>query len=161
MTRLRFKDLPPRMQKQALKQVQDLEREKTNKRLADNMLKSVKESTSKYHSEKVTLTLKDGSEHTFDSRKEAKVYSELAIREKAGEIQNLQIQVPYELIPKQKKSDGHTERNCQYIADFVYEEDGQTKVVDVKGYRKGQAYSVFVIKRKLMLYRFGIEVIEM
>jgi len=33
-------------------------------------------------------------------------------------------------------------------------------VEDVKGLKKGAAYQVFVIKRKLMLDRYGIEIKE-
>ena len=52
------------------------------------------------------------------------------------------------------------ERACFYVADFVYEQAGKTVVEDVKGYKKGATYSVFVIKRKLMLQKFGIRVKE-
>lgn len=68
--------------------------------------------------------------------------------------------MPYELIGKQKRPSGGTERAVRYIADFVYERDGRTVVEDVKGYRHGTAYNVFSIKRKLMLEKYGIEVAE-
>lgn len=152
MTRLRISDLSPNMKTQLLKKLTEEERRE--------LFSGKDEKKSKYKAQKSTAILKDGTEHTFDSKKEAKVYSELSIREQAGEIKNLQIQVPYELIPSQKLSNGKTERSVRYVADFVYEEDGVTKVVDVKGYRQGGAYSVFVIKRKLMKWVHGIEVEE-
>lgn len=101
----------------------------------------------------------DGNQ-TFDSKKEHSHWLELSLLEKAGEISNLQRQVKFELIPKQMKSDGKIERECSYIADFVYfdKKTGKKVVEDVKGLKIGSAYNVFVIKRKLMLFKYGIEV---
>ena len=112
---------------------------------------------SKYRAKKVTLPLPDGTMHTFDSKHEADIYTELSLQERAGEISNLQIQVPYELIPTQKAPSGKTYRNCKYIADFVYrDKDGNTVVCDAKGYRTKE----YSIKRKLMLLMHGIEISE-
>lgn len=114
----------------------------------------------KYHARKCVV----GGE-VFDSRKEAKRYSELLILKKAGEITNLQRQVKYILIPSQRecmlkngipKQGKVIERECSYIADFVYEEDGKTIVEDVKGYKTKD----YMIKRKLMLYVHGIRIRE-
>jgi hypothetical protein len=97
----------------------------------------------------------------FDSKKEAKRYQELKLMEDAGEITKLERQVKFDLLPNQKDPDGKViERKVQYVADFVYMKNGKVCVEDVKGYRDGGAYRVFVIKRKLMLYRFGLHVIE-
>lgn len=106
----------------------------------------------KYNARKVEI-----DSITFDSKKEAARYCELKLMQRAGEIRGLQLQVEYELIPKQAG-----ERACNYIADFVYQDvaTGKTIVEDVKGYKKGAAYSVFVMKRKLMLWRYGIEIVE-
>ena len=111
---------------------------------------------SKYRNKKV---LADGI--AFDSKKEARRYQELKLMEDAGVISRLERQVKFDLLPNQKDPDGKViERKVQYIADFVYEKNGKIIVEDVKGYRDGGAYRVFVIKRKLMLYRFGLHVIE-
>ena len=90
-------------------------------------------------------------------------------------ISNLRRQVKYVLIPKQEElyerispktgkrlTDGTRviERECAYIADFVYVRDGETVVEDVKGYKRGGAYELFSIKRKLMLYIHHIRVRE-
>ena len=99
----------------------------------------------------------------FDSRAEMRRWCELQKMEKAGEITNLRRQVKFVLIPNQYKvfNDGVVyERECSYIADFVYEKDGRTEVEDVKGNTKGISYQYFVIKRKLMLERYGIAVKE-
>lgn len=93
---------------------------------------------------------------TFDSRKEAERYLVLRSMEQSGVITDLQRQVKFVLIPKQPG-----EREVSYTADFVYQDgDGKMVVEDVKGYKKGAAYALFVIKRKLMLKEYGIKVRE-
>ena len=49
-----------------------------------------------------------------------------------------------------------------YIADFVYQKDGQTVVEDVKGFRdpSSATYAKFVLKRKMMLWIHGIRIKE-
>ena len=89
------------------------------------------------------------------SAKERARAAELRLLQRAGKIQNLSEQVAFELLPKQ---DG--ERAATYIADFTYWQDGKFVVEDVKGYKGGTAYQLFVLKRKLMLYRYGIKVKE-
>lgn len=110
----------------------------------------------KYHNRKIIV---DGE--IFDSVKESSRYLQLKSLEKIKAISNLKRQVKYTIIPAQKDENGKTiERQCVYIADFVYQQNGRTVVEDVKGYRGGCAYSVFTIKRKLMLYKYGIRVKE-
>lgn len=109
----------------------------------------------KYNSKKIIV---DGIK--FDSRKEASRYIYLKQQEKAGLISNLELQKKFVLIPKQTDGKKTVERECAYYADFVYIKDGETIVEDVKGYRNGQAYALFTIKRKLMLYVHGIRVKE-
>ena len=88
----------------------------------------------------------------FDSKAEFIRWCELRILERAGKISNLQRQVKYELIPKQKG-----ERACTYLADFVYKDsDGNTVVEDTKGVRT----DAYRIKRKLMLWVHGIRIKE-
>lgn len=105
----------------------------------------------KYHSKKVTLAGK-----TFDSKKEAVRYCELLLLERAGAIQNLQMQVRFELIPSQRIDKKVVERPCHYVADFVYEENGKKVVEDTKGFKTKD----YVIKRKLMLWVHGIRIRE-
>ena len=45
-------------------------------------------------------------------------------------------------------------------ANIAYTENGAEVVEDVKGYTAGQAYAVFKIKKKLMLYVHGIRIRE-
>lgn len=112
----------------------------------------------KYHARKVVA-----QGQVFDSEKEYARYLELKLLEKAGEISGLERQVKYDLIPKQMDEEGKMiERPTVYIADFQYRDNntGEFIVEDVKGYRRGQAYAVFSLKRKLMLWRYGIKIRE-
>lgn len=114
---------------------------------------------------------------TFDSMKEAKRYQELKILEAAGQIKDLRLQVPYELIPAMREPDTIgkrggkikgklIERAVIYKADFVYlekldipfsdQEKWEEVVEDVKGMRTKE----YILKRKLMLYRYGIRIRE-
>lgn len=109
---------------------------------------------SKYNSRKTTV---DG--FTFDSKKEAKRYLELKQMEKDGLIHNLQLQVPFVLIPSfEIEIDGkkRKRRNIRYIADFVYYEDGNKVVEDVKG-RKTDVYK---LKKKLFEYKYKVTIKE-
>lgn len=97
---------------------------------------------------------------TFDSKKEYERFLTLEKKESCGEISNLTRQVPFTLIESQYVDGKCVERPLKYIADFVYTENGKQVIEDVKGYRKGQAYSMFVVKRKLMLKIHGIRIRE-
>lgn len=96
----------------------------------------------------------------FDSKKEMNRYIELEDDFMRGKISKLQLQKPYVLVAKQKDPEGNAIREVKYIADFVYEKNGQTIVEDVKGYRGGVPYNVFKIKKKLLYERFGIWIKE-
>ena len=119
-------------------------------------------SRSKYHSKKIEV---DGM--TFDSRKEHRRWCELCQLERVGKITELQRQVKYILIPSQYepstigKNDAvkrgkMIERECSYVADFVYTEKGNLVVEDVKGFKTAD----YKIKRKLMLHVHGIRIKE-
>lgn len=107
----------------------------------------------------------------FDSKKEMKRWIFLRAMEDQGKISNLKRQIKYVLIPAKREESTYNskgreipgkviERECSYVADFQYMCEGSLIVEDVKGYRKGGAYAVFTIKRKLMLERYGIRVNE-
>lgn len=102
----------------------------------------------------------------YASRKEARRAAELRALEKAGAIENLREQVKFELIPTQWGECGTdlkgrpvkvcVERACSYVADFVYDIDGETVVEDTKGVRTKD----YIIKRKLMLWLKGVKIRE-
>ena len=123
-----------------------------------------KPKSNKYKNQKITV---DGIE--FDSIKEGQRWTELRILEKAGKIADLQRQVKYVLIPAQREPDRVgvrggvikgklIERECSYVADFVYKglEKKELVVEDTKGFRTPE----YIIKRKLMLYQYGIRIKE-
>lgn len=112
-------------------------------------------SVSKFYNKKTVI---DGM--TFDSRKEAKRYQELILLERGKEITHLQTQVRFELIPSQKIGGKTIERPATYIADFVYHRaDGSIVVEDVKS-EATRKLPCYILKRKLMLFREGIQIHE-
>lgn len=113
--------------------------------------------------------------YVFDSKKEYNRWCVLRIMERAGKISDLKRQVKFELIPTQRaastevykagpqkglpKPGAIIEKPCSYVADFTYKDSyGKLHVEDVKGYKKGAAFDLFVLKRKLMLFLKGISV---
>lgn len=104
----------------------------------------------------------------YDSKRETRRAAELALLERSGKITDLQTQVKFVLIPTQREPDtvgkrggikrGKViEKECAYIADFTYkDENGVLQVEDVKGFRTKD----YVIKRKLLLYVYGIKIKE-
>ena len=93
---------------------------------------------------------------TFDSLKEFRRWQELKLMPRAGVIHDLKRQVPFELIPAQKENGKVIERAVTYKADFTYTENGETVVEDVKGIRTKE----YILKRKIMLWEFGIKIKE-
>lgn len=93
----------------------------------------------------------------YDSIREYNRAKTLKLLAKQGIISNLEEQVKYELVPSQKgKGMKVIERAVHYIADFQYTKDGETIVEDSKGVKTKD----YIIKRKLMLYVYGIRVNE-
>ena len=105
-----------------------------------------------------------------ESAKKENDFFELSMMQRAGLISDLQTQVPFELIPTQREPDTVgkrggikqgkcIEKSCVYYADFVYlDKDGQKIVEDAKSpATRTEAYK---IKKKLMLYRHGIRIVE-
>ncbi|MFC4158265.1 DUF1064 domain-containing protein [Chitinimonas lacunae] len=97
----------------------------------------------------------------FDSRAEREHYHTLLLaqNETAPERRVVQIerQVKFELMPSQRIDGRVVERACTYLADFrVTFADGRVEVQDVKAMKTLH----YIIKRKLMLWRHGIRVVE-
>ena len=70
----------------------------------------------------------------FDSGKEAQEYARLKLLEQAGAISNLTLQPEFVLEEPFTDNEGRKHRGESYVADFMYQEDGQTIVVDTKGF---------------------------
>lgn len=118
----------------------------------------------KYHAVKITF-----NDETFDSKRELGRYTELLKLQDKGIIKDLARQVKYVLIPTQREPGNIgprggirqgklLENECSYVADFVYQivETGQIVVEDTKGVRTKD----YIIKRKLMLFLYGIQIKE-
>ena len=117
----------------------------------------------KYGNRKVTF---EGQ--TFDSKRECQRWQELRLLEKAGKISDLQRQVRFELIPEQRLADTTgpkggrrrgkvLEKAVYYVADFTYyDENNKFVMEDAKGHRTRE----YIIKRKIMLARYGIQIRE-
>jgi len=102
------------------------------------------------------IACRDGK---FDSKAEWRRWRELKLMERAGEISSLNRQVKFELLPAQYDGAGKLlERPVVYIADFKYVDlrTGAPVVEDVKGVRTKE----YVIKRKLMLHKYGVRIRE-
>ena len=88
----------------------------------------------------------------FDSKKEARRYSELKILEKSGIISNLELQPSYELQEKFRDRNGKAIRAINYIADFKYYDNERQEIVveDVKGMKT----DVYNIKKKMFIKKY-------
>lgn len=94
----------------------------------------------------------------FDSKRECERYKELKLLERAKKIKNLRLQVKYTLIPKQLENSKVIERECSYVADFVYfDNDLQQEIIEDC---KGMKTDVYKLKKKLMLHVYGIKILE-
>lgn len=95
------------------------------------------------------VTYADGKR--FDSEHEAKIYLDLKWRVKAGELRCVLRQVRFDL--------AETEQ-LQYVADFVtIAPDMTIKVLDAKS-EATRKNRVYIIKKKLMREKWGIEIEE-
>lgn len=91
----------------------------------------------------------------FDSKREYLRFLYLRDLLNKNQILNLKRQVPYTLIPAQKKNGKVIYRECTYISDFEYDlPTGEHIVEDVKG----MVLPIFKLKQKLMYYLYKIEV---
>ena len=108
---------------------------------------------------------------TFDSKKEYSRYLELKAMEDAGLIWNLRRQVKFLLLPavyetqkvqlktKVKEKDVCLYRETHYVADFVYLQDGEEVVEDVKASAEFQD-PVYKLKKKLMYMMNNVKIKE-
>lgn len=85
-----------------------------------------------------------------DSIGELRRYEDLKLLEKAGNISNLEFQKTIELQEAFVDNQGKKHRAINYIADFIYKENGITIIEDFKGF----ATKDFKIKEKLLRYKY-------
>lgn len=123
-----------------------------------------REKGQKYKNKKIEI---DGIK--FDSTKEGKRYLVLKQALENGEIQDLKLQVKYELIPSIKEEyvehlktkDKIKTRTLQlpitYTCDFQYVKDGELVVEDIKASPK-LLPKEFTLKEKLMFWKYRIRI---
>lgn len=123
-----------------------------------------REKGQKYKNKKIEI---DGIK--FDSTKEGKRYLVLKQALYDGKIQDLKLQVKYELIPSIKEEyvehlktkDRVKTRTLQlpitYTCDFQYMKDGELIIEDVKASPK-MLPKEFVLKEKLMFWKYRIRI---
>lgn len=159
-------------QKQILRKIREQEAKRAEK---ENGLPRGAESAPRNdRKNKLNAVKTDG----YASKKEAERAAELRWLQRAGKIRDLREQVEYVLIePKYeeiprigkrgkpiKPKRVCVERGLSYWADFRYVDckTGETVVEDAKGYKNTSAatYKLFVLKRKMMLEKYGIKVVE-
>jgi enolase len=87
----------------------------------------------------------------FDSKREASRYQELLLLQRAGQIQDLKIQVPFAIVINGKKI-------CKYIADFQYVDMATGKTVTEDS--KGMATQVYKLKKRLVEALYNVKIVE-
>ena len=110
---------------------------------------------SKYRNKKV-IRVVDGETVKFPSKREARRFDELYLQYKGGAIQDLRLQQDFTLVEGYTRPNGKRVRPMVYKADFVYLRNGKRIVEDAKGKRTEK----YLMKRKLMLEKYGIEILE-
>lgn len=116
---------------------------------------------SKYRNVKVVV---DG--HTFDSKREARHWGELKVRERIGEIRNLEhhpkaIDLLCPSYPNMVDHQGFANSVVsRYEPDFTYEEliedEWVGRVVDAKGKKT----AIYMLKKRWLFLQSGIEILE-
>lgn len=90
----------------------------------------------------------------FDSKAEATRAHELWLLQLSGEVKEVEYQPKFPIVINDKKV-------ADYIADFrVIYSDGHVEIEDVKGLKKGAAYSLFKLKKKIVEAMYSIEIKE-
>lgn len=104
----------------------------------------------KYRNRKVEC---DG--FTFDSAKEARIWRDLTVRQRCGDITDLQRQVPFRLT-------AHGEHICAFIADYTWVEvpSGEYIVADCKS-SFTRTLPTYRLKRKLFRANTGFDIQEL
>lgn len=113
----------------------------------------LRQNNHKYGARKTTV---DGI--TFDSKAEADYYSQLKLLQRTGEIEDIELQPKFEIIPGYIHPEtGKKIRATYYKADFkVTYSDGRQEIIDVKGVRT----EVYKLKKKLFEQKYEIPIKE-
>lgn len=94
-----------------------------------------------------------------DSGKESRRLTELRLLQKAGKIHDLIPQVTFTLLGPQTGESGKRERAIRYTADAIYVDGNRLVVEDTKA-TPTRTLPAYVMRRKLLLSVYGIEILE-
>lgn len=152
------KSLPPKYQAQVAEKLLDAARRKgvhTERTKSDSKYKNIPD----------TRNAPDGRQIRFASKKEARRYDELMLMLKAGEIRDLKLQPEFTLQEAYTTPDGVRVRRIYYRADYSYDRhrilSGDCDIWEpVVEDAKGKRTDMYKLKKKMMLERLGIEIME-
>lgn len=154
---INISDLPPKYQQQAMEKYMRQQTRRGHVPSAADVQDPGK--PAKYRNAPTERVTASGAVLRFDSQKEARRYDHLILRQQAGEIRDLRLQVDYTLQEAYTDQEGRRVRAIRYRADFTYRErDGRLVVEDVKS--RPTRTREYLIKRKLMKERRGIDITE-
>lgn len=154
---INLSDLPPKYQKQAVEKY--MKQQKRRGLVPSAAAAQSADKTAKYRNTPTERVTASGAVLHFDSQKEARRYDHLTLRQQAGEIHDLRLQVDFTLQEAYTDQEGRRVRAIRYRADFTFRErDGRLVVEDVKS--KPTRTREYLIKRKLMKERRGIDITE-
>lgn len=169
-------DLPPEYQRQAMEKLRE-QQTRREPALPPAPQKSP-EKAPKYHNKPTERITPSGAVLKFGSCKEARVYDGLILRQMAGEIRDLRLQVDFTLQEAFTDTEGKRIRAIRYKADFTYyqppnrqlygshapyyaEQSGapwEFVVLDAKSNPTKTAK--YMMKKKMLKERFGIDITE-
>ena len=163
--RIEVKDLPPKLQEQVWRKVIKQDQRRKREPLPSPSL-AEGQKASKYHNRHTERVAPSGTVIRFDSQREARRYDNLMAWQKTGEIKDLRLKVDFTLQEAYTDTEGRRVRAIRYRADFTYlrrlmGREGHTwalVVEDVKS--RGTRTKDYLLKRKLMKERFGIDIVE-
>lgn len=134
------------------------------KQILAKMGKQAKEN--KLHNVPTSRCLQGGKLIRFPSQREARRFDQLMLQLRAGMIRNLKLQQSYTLQAAYITPEGERVRGITYRADFSYERAtapdaiGEAYWFLVVEDAKGKRTDVYIMKKKLMKERLGIDIVE-
>ena len=158
-------DLPPKYREQAWRKAIEQDRRRKREPLPSPAPFGSR-NASKYHNSPTERVTPAGTAIRFDSQREANRYDNLMAWQKTGGIKDLRLQVDFTLQEAYTDTEGRRVRAIRYRADFTYYlrlmgRDGVAwalVVEDVKS--RATRTKDYLLKRKLMKERFGIDIVE-
>lgn len=114
---INISDLPPKYQQQAVEKY--MKQQKRRGPVPPAAAVQNTDRAAKYRNTPTERVTASGAVLRFDSQKEARRYDHLTIRQKAGEIHDLRLQVDFTLQEAYTDPEGRRVRAIRYRADFT------------------------------------------